>query len=62
MLAEQQQAKQRGDDGLDRGGDPEDPKGDSELKAAVDMIRRGASIDPRKLADEDADLRVLAGS
>src|SRR6266566_560414 len=48
--------------GLDRGGDPEDPKGDSELKAAVDMVRRRASIDPRKLADESVDLRALAGS
>jgi len=48
--------------GLDRGGDPEDPKGDSELKAAVDMVRRRASIDPGKLADESVDLRALAGS
>ena len=46
--------------GLDRGGDPEDPKGDSELKAAVDMIRRRAKIDPAKLADEAVDLRALA--
>jgi 3-phenylpropionate/trans-cinnamate dioxygenase ferredoxin reductase component len=48
--------------GLDRGGDPEDPKGDSELKAAVDMVRRRAAIDPKKLADEGVDLRTLAGS
>ena len=47
--------------GLDRGGDPEDPKGDSELKAAVDMVRRRAVIDPKKLADESVDLRILAG-
>ena len=47
--------------GLDRGGDPEDPKGDSELKAAVDMVRRRASIDPGKLADETVDLRSSAG-
>jgi len=47
--------------GLDRGGDPEDPKGDSELKAAVDMVRRRASIDPGKLADESVDLRSSAG-
>src|SRR5262245_49730121 len=46
--------------GLDRGGDPEDPKGESELKAAVDMVRRRAKIDPAKLADESADLRSLA--
>src|SRR5882724_11996636 len=45
--------------GLDRGGDPEDPKGDSELKAAVDMVRRRAKIDPAKLADEAVDLRAL---
>jgi len=48
--------------GLDRGGDPEDPKGDSELKAAVDMVRRRAVIEPKKLADESVDLRTLAGS
>ena len=47
--------------GLDRGGDPEDPKGDSELKAAVDMVRGGGKIDPAKLADESVDLRTLAG-
>ena len=46
--------------GLDRGGDPEDPKGDSELKAAVDMVRRRAKIDPAKLADEAVDLHALA--
>jgi 3-phenylpropionate/trans-cinnamate dioxygenase ferredoxin reductase subunit len=48
--------------GLDRGGDPEDPKGESELKAAVDMVRRRAAIDPAKLADESIDLRPLAGA
>jgi 3-phenylpropionate/trans-cinnamate dioxygenase ferredoxin reductase subunit len=46
--------------GLDRGGDPEDPKGESELKTAVDMVRRRAAIDPAKLADESVDLRGLA--
>jgi len=46
--------------GLDRGGDPEDPKGESELKAAVDMVRHRARIDPAKLADESVDLRGLA--
>jgi 3-phenylpropionate/trans-cinnamate dioxygenase ferredoxin reductase component len=46
--------------GLNRGGDPEDPQGDSELKAAVDMVRRRASIDPKKLADENVELRKLA--
>jgi 3-phenylpropionate/trans-cinnamate dioxygenase ferredoxin reductase subunit len=48
--------------GLDRGGDPEDPKGESELKAAVDMVRSRASIDPRKLGDESLDLRSLSGA
>ena len=48
--------------GLDRGGDPEDPKGESELKAAVDMVRRRAQIDPDKLADESAELSALAGA
>jgi 3-phenylpropionate/trans-cinnamate dioxygenase ferredoxin reductase subunit len=47
--------------GLDRGGDPEDPK-DSELKAAVDMVRHHAVIDPAKLADESVDLRSLVGA
>jgi 3-phenylpropionate/trans-cinnamate dioxygenase ferredoxin reductase subunit len=46
--------------GLNRGGDPEDPQADSELKAAVDMVRRRASIDPKKLADENVELRKLA--
>jgi 3-phenylpropionate/trans-cinnamate dioxygenase ferredoxin reductase subunit len=46
--------------GLGRGGDPEDPQGDSELKAAVDMVRRRASIDPKKLSDENVELRKLA--
>src|SRR5215468_7721731 len=48
--------------GLDRGGDPEDPKGESELKAAVDIVRRRATIDPDKLADDGAELRTLAGA
>jgi 3-phenylpropionate/trans-cinnamate dioxygenase ferredoxin reductase component len=48
--------------GLDRGGDPEDPKGESELKAAVEMVRRRAKIDPAKLADEDVDLRAIAAA
>jgi len=45
--------------GLNRGGDPEDPTGDGELKAAVDLIRNRAVIDPAKLSDEDVDLRRL---
>jgi 3-phenylpropionate/trans-cinnamate dioxygenase ferredoxin reductase subunit len=46
--------------GLNRGGDPEDSQADSELKAAVEMVRRRASIDPKKLADENVELRKLA--
>jgi len=46
--------------GLDRGGDPEDPKVDGELKAAVSLIRGRAAIEPAKLADEAVDLRGLA--
>ena len=48
--------------GLDRGGDPEDPKGESELKSAVDMVRRRAPIDAARLADETVDLRAMAGA
>src|SRR4029450_2815353 len=45
--------------GLDRGGDPEDPKGERELKAAVAMVRSRAPIDAAKLADETIDLRSV---
>jgi len=48
--------------GLDRGGDPEDPKTDSELKVAARMIRNRLSVDPSKLADEAIDLKQLAGA
>jgi len=48
--------------GLNRGGDPEDPKADGELKAAVGLIRRRARVDAAKLVDEDADLRTLVVS
>jgi len=47
---------------LDRGGDPEDPKGDSELKAAVDMVRGRAKIDPSKLARRKRRPALLAGT
>src|SRR5437899_1485371 len=47
--------------GLDRGGDPEDPKADSELKTVVSLIRDRVSVDPTQLADETADLHHLAG-
>jgi 3-phenylpropionate/trans-cinnamate dioxygenase ferredoxin reductase subunit len=43
--------------GLNRGGDPEDPKVDGELKTAVRLIRERAIVDPAKLIDEDHDLR-----
>jgi 3-phenylpropionate/trans-cinnamate dioxygenase ferredoxin reductase subunit len=42
--------------GLNRGGDPEDPKARGELTAAVSMIRHRVPLDPAKLADEDIDL------
>ena len=48
--------------GLDRGGDPEDPNADSELKVAVDLIRRRVPVDPARLGDEAVELRRLAGA
>src|SRR5262249_41535072 len=47
--------------GLDRGGDPEDPKTDSELKNVARLIRERVKVAPERLADEDVDLRSLAG-
>jgi 3-phenylpropionate/trans-cinnamate dioxygenase ferredoxin reductase component len=38
--------------GFDRGGDPEDPAGDGELKEAVKIIRHRVPVDPAKLIDE----------
>jgi 3-phenylpropionate/trans-cinnamate dioxygenase ferredoxin reductase subunit len=46
--------------GLDRGGDPEDPKTDSELKVVAGMIRRRARVDPARLADDTVALSRLA--
>ena len=43
----------------DRSGDPEDPKADGELKAAVNLVRQRAAVDSAKLADEDVDLHRL---
>ncbi|HEX7785529.1 MAG TPA: FAD-dependent oxidoreductase, partial [Methylomirabilota bacterium] len=40
--------------GLDRGGDPEDPKGASELKEAVRLIRERAAVDVERLARDRA--------
>ncbi len=48
--------------GLDRGGDPEDPKVDGELKAAARLIESRAAVDPAGLADEGVDLRGLAAA
>jgi 3-phenylpropionate/trans-cinnamate dioxygenase ferredoxin reductase component len=46
--------------GLNRGGDPEDPKGDSELKIVAHLIRDRVRVDPAKLANDDVDLRRSA--
>jgi 3-phenylpropionate/trans-cinnamate dioxygenase ferredoxin reductase subunit len=49
--------------GLNRGGDPEDPDQDGELKACVPLIRNRARVDPALLADEDQDLsRAVTGA
>jgi len=45
--------------GLDRGGDPDDPKADGELKAAASLIRNRVSVDPARLSDEAVELRSL---
>ncbi len=46
--------------GLDRGGDPEDPKGGSELGAVARVIRDRVPVDPARLADEGVDLERIA--
>jgi 3-phenylpropionate/trans-cinnamate dioxygenase ferredoxin reductase subunit len=46
--------------GLDRGGDPEDPKSDSELAAVAAFIRDRVQVDPARLADEGVDLKRIA--
>jgi 3-phenylpropionate/trans-cinnamate dioxygenase ferredoxin reductase subunit len=46
--------------GLNRGGDPEDPKADSELKTAARLIRTRATVDPAKLTDEAVELGRVA--
>jgi 3-phenylpropionate/trans-cinnamate dioxygenase ferredoxin reductase subunit len=48
--------------GLNRGGDPEDPKADSELKTVANLIRHRVPVDPDRLADEDVDVGRLAPS
>ena len=39
--------------GLNRGGDPEDPKTEGELKLVAKLIRARVPVDPKRLADED---------
>jgi hypothetical protein len=46
--------------GLDRGGDPEDPKGDSERGAVAGLIRDRVPADPGRLGDEGVDLKRIA--
>jgi 3-phenylpropionate/trans-cinnamate dioxygenase ferredoxin reductase subunit len=41
--------------GLDRGGDPEDSTGESELKAVATLIRTCAAVDPARLAADHTD-------
>jgi len=38
--------------GLDRGGDPEDPKNESELRAVATLIRDRVRVDPARLAED----------
>ena len=45
--------------GLNRGGDPEDPNAESELKAVAKLIERGTPVDATRLADESADLSTV---
>src|SRR5712692_3155675 len=45
--------------GLNRGGDPEDPKVDGELKAVAQLIRDRVPVDAARLADESVDVRDL---
>jgi 3-phenylpropionate/trans-cinnamate dioxygenase ferredoxin reductase component len=48
--------------GLDRGGDPEDPNSESELKEVADLIRRRVAVDPARLADEGTAFARVAAS
>jgi 3-phenylpropionate/trans-cinnamate dioxygenase ferredoxin reductase subunit len=45
--------------GLNRGGDPEDPEQDGELKACIPLIRHRLRVDPALLAEDDRDLSSL---
>jgi 3-phenylpropionate/trans-cinnamate dioxygenase ferredoxin reductase subunit len=46
--------------GLDRGGDPEDPKSDSEFKIVAGLIRDRVRVDATRLADDGVDLKRVA--
>ncbi len=48
--------------GLNRGGDPEDPKAEGELKAVASLIRRRVPVEAATLADENVELRRLAAA
>lgn len=48
--------------GLNRGGDPEDPKAESELKVVGSLIRGRVPVDPAKLANDDIALGRVASS
>ena len=45
--------------GLNRGGDPENPKSDSELAIVAGLIRDRVPADPGRLADDGVDLKRL---
>ncbi len=46
--------------GLNRGGDPEDPATDGEMKVAARLVRDRVPVDPRALADESVLLSTFA--
>jgi len=46
--------------GLNRGGDPDDPKTDGELKRVAKLIRARVPVDPQRLADEGRELPRVA--
>jgi 3-phenylpropionate/trans-cinnamate dioxygenase ferredoxin reductase subunit len=46
--------------GLNRGGDPDDPKTEGELKLVAQLIRSRVPVDPKRLADEGQELPRVA--
>jgi 3-phenylpropionate/trans-cinnamate dioxygenase ferredoxin reductase subunit len=46
--------------GLNRGGDPDDPKTDGELKRVAKLLRARVPVDPQRLADEGLELPRVA--